>query len=289
MLFDFDFSNYWIFLAVIAAVYVAVSTFTQNNVGGKGRMRGLQAEMRQLQKEMTEAGKKKDDAKLNELISRNWKLTMEIMVIQTQLFALLLIVLFALMQFFPLVEPGTADDVRLRLYDDGLAEHCDAAALDGTYSGCLSLPQNGTRGAWVIDGFLLSATNETLSRNATAIYYEGGKPEDVWLQASTQSGLVEGLMGKVPHYLSVSTDKQNYTAGETVSLAARAVPSVPEGGSIEASADSGTFFHVDLPFPLPLINIRRIIGSYGAFLFFAFLIGMGYSIGKSLYGSVRKK
>lgn len=285
----FDLSNYWIFLAALAAAYVAVSTFVQGSVGGKDRLKNLQLEMRGIQKEMTEVAKKNDEKRLNELISANWKLTSELMVIQLQLFAALLIVLFALMHFFPMVEPGTGDDVRFQLYDDGLAAHCDAAALDGVYSNCLSLPQNGTRGAWTIDAFLLSATNETLAKNATALYYQGGKPEDVWLQSSTQSGFVDGLMGKVPHYLNVSATQANHSSGRIAAVSATATPSVPQGGRIEASANSGTAFYVDLPFPLPLINIRRIIGSYGVFLFLAFLIGMGYSIGKSLWAQARKK
>ena len=51
----------------------------------------------------------------------------------------------------------------------------------------------------------------------------------------------------------------------------------------------GTFYYVDLPFTIPLINIRRIIGSYGVFLFAAFVISILYSIGKAVYSAVMKK
>lgn len=285
----FDFSNYWILIVAIAAAYVAASTYAQNNFGGKNRLKNLQLEMREVQKKMTESAKKNSEKELNEAISQNWKLTWDLMKIQFMMLGMLLVVLFALMHAFPLIEPGLQDDVKLQLLDDGLPSHCDMSAGDGIFSNCYSLPANGTRGAWVVDGLLLSASGEQLARNATAIYYEGGKPEDVWLQAQTASGFMDGITGKVPYGLNISTGKQNYAKGESVAIRAAATPAPPQGASYQASIDSGTFFYVDLPFPLPLINIRRIIGSYGVFLFTVFVLGIAYSIGKSLFASISKK
>ena len=284
----FDLSNYWMFLLLVASLYVAVTAFVQNNVGGKGRLQALQKEIQQLQKAMTEAAKNKKEKEMDAAIAQNWKLTGELMSIQTQLFAVLIVLLFSLALAFPHIEPGAADDVRLQLFDDGLASHCDAAAMDGIYSNCYTIPTGAAKGAWVVDAYLYSASNETLSRNATAIYVEGGNASDIWLQASAQTGLIDGFLGKVPHYLGVSTDRGNYSEGDTAAIRATGSPALPEG-RLEANVDSGTFFHVDVPFTLPLINIRRIIGSYGVFLFFAFLIGMAYSIGKSVYSGISKK
>jgi hypothetical protein len=283
----FDMQNYPAFLAVLAALYAAASIWLQNNVGGKGRFRAIQAEMREIQLKIGEAAKRKDNKEMDALFSRNMSLTTEMMKLQFAFLIPLLAALLALAAFFPLVEPGTQDDVRLPLYDDGLPSHCDTAAMDGIFSNCYQLPQGAQKGAWVIDAFLLSPTNETLARNATAIYVEGGKPADIWLQSHTQSGLLDALMGKVPHTLSITTDKQNYALGEKVAI--RASP-LPAGGSsrVEAVLNSGTFFYVDLPFPLPLLNISRIIGSYGVFLLLAFLLGIAHSIGNSAYHMLRK-
>ena len=168
----FDLSNYWMLLALVAALYAAFLVFLQNNIGGKGRMRSLQLEVQQLQKTMTEAAKNKKEKEMDAAIAQNWKLTGELMKIQMQLYAVLLVVLFVAAFAFPHVEPGMGDDTRLQLYDDGLASHCDAAAGDGIYSNCYAIPANATRGAWVIDAYLYSASNDTLSRNATAIYVE---------------------------------------------------------------------------------------------------------------------
>jgi len=304
----FDFSNYWIFLAAIAVIYTVVLTYVQSNVGGKDRLKNLQLEMRQVQMKMSEAAKKKNDNELNELINRNWKLTMDLMMVQLQLFVVLLGVLFILMQVFPYVEPGLSDDVKFPLYDDGLASHCDVAAGDGIYSACFALPANGTRGAWIADVSLYSGTNENLALGSAPIFYDGGKIEDVWLQNRSQTGMLDMLMGKAAYRLDVSTGKRNYTAGETVPITATVSPPIQgvntalvapgegagaakplQGPRLEGTVNMGTAFYVDLPFPLPLINISRISGSYGVFIFFAFVIGIALSIGKSLVGAVLKK
>jgi hypothetical protein len=285
----FDLSNYWIFILVIAAIYVAISTYVQLNVGGKGRFKKIQEDMKELQIKMMAAGKSKNNTELDALFSQNWKLTMEMMKLQFMMFGFLLVVLALLIWFFPMVEAGLQDDIHLPLYDDGLSAHCDAAAGDGIFSNCYIIPANAEKGAWVVDAHLYSATNESLARNATGIYVDGGSPQDIWLQSNSQGGILDGLMGKKSYALGVSTGKQNYTLGETVSIHAFSVPAKPEGSQLAAVIDAGTRFQADLPFALPLINIRRIIGSYGVFLFSAFLLSMAYTLSKAIYTAASKK
>ncbi len=284
----FDLSNYWIFVMAVAAIYALISNYAQNNVGGKGRLKSLQVEMRDIQKKMTDSAKSKNEKELNDAISQNWKLTMEIMQIQMKMFVVLIGLLFIVAYIFPMFEPGTSDDVHMPLFDDGLAAHCDAMANDGNFSNCYALPANGTRGAWAVDVFLISNTSEHLARGASAIYYDGGKPEDIWLQSSSQSGFLDGIMGKVAYHVNATTGRQNYSTGETVAVHAFATPAKPAGVSFDAVFDSGTFFYVDLPFPLPLLNIRRIIGSYGFFILSAFVLSLAYSIIKSVYSNISK-
>ncbi len=360
----FDLSNYWIFLAFMSVLYVLLNNFLQNNIGGKGRFRALQAEMRETNKKMMDAAKGKRDKEYDELTKQYMKQTMDLTQLQMKMAFAILIPFFILITLvFPLFEPGAQDDAHMQLFDDGLAAHCDRAAGDGIYSGCFPLPANGTRGAWVISSSLLSASNETLARGETAIYYEGGKPEDVWLPPY-QAGLLDSLLGKKAYSLNVSAGKRDYSAGETVRISSfaqlplftsaispgsdqktiddakqkfaensavlanggtigaflldknrTAALFFGEGGArylvekdygagqirvsetgtrvpgarIEASANMGTFFHVDLPFTLPLLNIRRIIGSNGVFIFYAFVLGIAYSIGRALYSKVSAK
>jgi len=285
----FDLANYWAFVALLAVIYIAITTTVQANIGGKNRLKTLQEEMKAVQLELMEAGKKNDAAASDAVMKRYWGMTGELMMIQFKMLGVLLIVLFAFMAVFPHFEPGMEDDMRGALFDDGLAAHCDIAAGDGVYSGCFAVPANASTGAWVADVYLYSAGNETLAKNGTPLYVEGGAPEDIWVQSISQSGFIDGLLGKTAYHINATTDAQNVTRGQAVALYATVSPAPQKGARLEGSLDMGTFYHADLPFTIPLINIRRIIGSYGVFLFAAFVISILYSIGKAAYTAATKK
>jgi len=354
----FDLPNYWIFLLALALIYMVIVNFVQSNLGGKGRLRSLQKEMVEVQKKMLEAAKSGRDAEYKEEAEKYNKLTMELVGIQLKMTVVFLALYYPLVAFvFPAAEPGGEDDASVRLYDDGLAAHCDSAAGDGVFSGCYKLPESGIRGAWVVHGYLNASAGELVARQDAAIYYEGGKAEDVWLQSASAYGFLDSFLGKKQYYLNITTEKQEYAAGETVAVFARPMqrvfvskaslnemvrsfrengialsdneiaeisnftrsyaaekslaiggqeyrvkrqgslfgdealvlaPSVPQGAIIEAVFNSGTFFHIDLPFALPLLNIRRIIGSTGVFIFFVFVMGLAYSMAKSAYERFQK-
>lgn len=356
----FDLTNYWAFLVAASFIYIVVVNFMQNNIGGKGRMRAIQKEMGEVQKKMFEAAKKPgNDPDSAENAEKYNKLTFEMMGVQLKMTVVLLALFFPLVSFvFPALEPNGQDDTRFGLFDDGLIAHCDSASGDGIFSGCLQLPAGGVRGAWMVDAHMNSSQGELLARQGVAVYYEGGKPEDIWLQSFSQAGLLDGVTGKQPYVLYAAADKPIYKSGETAKISARpftvvsksgnslndivaslgkAIPrpsddeiarissfsasknsealmeiggkeylfrkhaallgedvsvgseSVPQGAIFGASSNSGTFFYVDLPFPLPLLNIRRIIGSYGVFIFFAFIMGIAYNMANSAYQKAAKK
>jgi len=285
----FDLANYWIFIALLATVYVALTTTIQSNIGGKNRLKTLQEEMKNVQLQLMEASKSKDPKESDVIMKKYWDLTGELMKAQFQMLGVLLVILFVFMAIFPHFEPGMEDDMRGVLFDDGLAAHCDSLAGDGVYSGCFAIPASANTGAWVADVYLYSARNESLARNGTALYVEKGVPEDIWIQPVSQSGFLDGLLGKTAYHINATTDRQNVTRGQTVALHAAVSPSPPKEARLEAALDMGTFYYVDLPFTIPLINIRRIIGSYGVFLFAAFVISILYSIGKAAYSAATKK
>ena len=285
----FDLANYWIFIALLAIVYVAITTTVQANIGGKNRLKTLQEEMKNVQLQLMEASKGKDQAQSDEIMKKYWDLTGELMKAQSQMLGVLLVILFVFMAIFPHFEPGGEDDLRAQLFDDGLSAHCDAAAGDGVFSNCFAIPSSAKTGAWVADVHLYSPGNESLAKNGTALYVEGGAPEDIWVQPVSQSGFIDGLLGKTAYHINATTDRQNVTRGQTVALYAAVSPTPPKDTRLEGSLNMGTFYYVDLPFTIPLINIRRIIGSYGVFLFAAFVISILYSIGKAVYAAGTKK
>jgi hypothetical protein len=284
----FDLANYWIFILLCAVVYVALTMKIQGSVGGKNRLRTIQEEMKTVQLALIEAGKRKDSAESDNIMKKYWSLTGELMKIQFQLLAVLLVVLFAFMAIFPHFEPGGEDDIRAQMFDDGASSHCDAVLGDGIYSGCFAIPANARTGAWTADYYILSDGNETLARNASALFVEGGALEDVWLQSSSQNGIIDSAMGKKTYHINAS-QAQNVTRGQQVALFASPMPALPQGARLEGVLNAGTQYYIDLPFAIPLINIRRIIGSYGVFLFAAFVVSIAYSMGKAVYSGVMKK
>jgi len=355
----FDLQNFWLFVLAVAAIYAVIVNFIQNNIGGKGRMKALQKEMTEVQKKMLDAAKSGRDPEYKEQTERYNKLTFELVGMQLQMTAIFLLLYYPTVALlFPAFEPGMEDDVRVGLYDDGLASHCDALPGDGIFSGCYPLPPDGVKGAWVASVNLNSSEGYHLARQDAAIYYQWGKPEDVWLQSVSVTGFLDSFSGKKPYSLNVTTDKTEYSGGQAVAVFARPMQRVfssqsnlneivrsfrenkveiadkeiseisgfilsessqktmaignqtyhlakhgtlfgdeavvwvnnaPQGAILEATFNSGTFFHVDLPFPLPLLNIRRIIGSNGVFIFFAFVSGIAYSVTRSALGRIWTK
>ncbi|MEM4554994.1 MAG: hypothetical protein QXT25_04050 [Candidatus Anstonellaceae archaeon] len=286
----FDLSNYWVFLLLLSLAYVAFNNFAQQNVGGKGRLFSLQKEMQETQKKMIEASKARKEKEYQELSSIYLSQTMELFKIQMKLaIAILIPFLFLVTFVFPALEPTGGDDIYILLSDDGSAKNCDQAANDGIFSGCISLPETAKRGAWVIDVILKSSQNESLARFQHPIFYEGGSMKDIWLHNISQTGLLDALIGKTAYFINISTDQKEYSAGQQVKVYASVVPAPPQNAHLEAVFNSGTFFYIDLPAPLPLLNIRRIIGSTGVFIFFAFVLGLSLSLGKAAYTWASKK
>ncbi|MCX8197145.1 MAG: EMC3/TMCO1 family protein [Candidatus Micrarchaeota archaeon] len=285
----FDLSNYWAFLLILAVGYVLFNNFVQRTVGGKNRLFALQKEMQETQKKMIEASKSRREKEYSELSSKYLEQTLELTKLQLKMTVIILVPFIFLVAFvFPNTEPTGNDDISFVLSDDGRPESCDREANDSIYSGCVFLPSNATKGAWTVSAVLKSAEGETIAKSQEGIFVEGGSWEDIWLQNFSQTNLIDSLLGKKSYHLNISTDKRWYSAGDKITVAASAYPKPPPAARYEAVLDSGTFFYIQLPAPLPLLNIRRIIGSTGVFIFFAFLLGLSYSIGRAAYGWAKK-
>ncbi len=285
----FELADYWIFIVLLSLAYVALSMFLQANIGGKDKLKGLQAEMKELHKKMNEAAKRNDEKELNEIISKNWQITSQIMSVQMRMFAVIIVIFVGLMFVFPLIEPGAVDDIHLPLFDDGLSEHCDLVSSDGIYSTCYEFGNDGIKGAWAAEVHIYNEQNESLAKSGMPFYYENGLPKDLWLQNLSQGGLIDILFGKTAYKINASSSSQNVSAGQTVTIQASTKPPLEQGTRLEAVLNAGTFFFVDLPFAIPLLNISRIIGSYGFFILCAFALSMSFSILRAVYSKITKK
>lgn len=272
----FDQNSFTIFLMLAALIYVFLSSFVQKKFGKSERLLEINKELNSISKKVGEASKRKDMKEMDELMKKQSPLLNEMMGIQMRLLPLSLALFLPLVLVLTSIEPYTYDDFKVQLYDDGLASHCDLAANDLTYSNCLLL--NGThKGAWVFSAEAL-INNAQVAQNSTAFYVEGGKPSDVFLQQK-QHGLLEFFLGSKTVFISPYTDMQNYSFGQTAMLRAKTSESVE---SASATINNGTFYFVDLPIPIPILNIQRLVGATGVFILFTFVFSIIVSILKGI-------
>jgi hypothetical protein len=244
-------------------------------------------ELKQLHKDLAEATKNKNEKLVNSLIDKNWKLTSELLKLQFKLTSILIVIFLLFISVFSFFEPGKSDDIALSLFDDGDEKHCDKNQSDGIFSNCFVIPSDAKRGAWIVDVYLYSENNETISRGSAPIFVEEGKIGDVWLQNFSKNGFLDSLFGKTAYYVFVSTGKQNYSVNEKVPIEASIFPK-NFSGKAEAVINRGTFFYLDLPFQIPLLNISRISGSQGVFIFFIFISGFIFSLLSYIYEKSKK-
>lgn len=271
----FDQNSFTVFLMLCAAAYILLSNFLQRKFGKSERLAQIQKELNAINKEVGAASRRKDHAAVDELMKKQSPLLSELMSLQMRMLPITLGLFIPVIMLLSAIEPYMLDDSKLALFDDGLAAHCDATAGDLTYSNCYPLSPSSQKGAWVFSAEAFT-NNAQVAQNATALYVEKGKPEDVYLQYK-QHGLLDIALGAKIISISPYTDKQAYSLGETVQLRAKASE---QPDRVDASINNGTFYFVDLPIPLPLLNIRRVIGATGVFILFTFVFSLLFSFTK---------
>lgn len=273
----FDQNSFTIFLMFCAVVYIILSNWLQKKFGKSERLMEIQKELNAINKGVGEASKRKDNAAVEELMKKQSPLLSELMSLQMRMLPITLGLFIPVIMLLSAVEPYMLDDSKIVLFDDGLLSHCDAAANDLIYSNCLALNSTSQKGAWVFsaEAFLNGAQ---VAQNATAFYVEKGKPEDVFIQAK-QHGILDIVLGTKAVSISPYTDKTTYSSGESVQFHAIVSEQVDK---VDASINNGTFYFVDLPIPIPLLNIQRLVGATGFFILCTFIFSLLFSFAKGI-------
>ena len=82
--------------------------------------------------------------------------------------------------------------------------------------------------------------------------------------------------------IGVSIDKEEYSIGDTIKVTATPSKTYEK---VDAVLNSGTWFYVDLPFTIPIINVNRINDIYFFFITISILSGLIISpIYKKMFG-----
>jgi len=253
-----DSNSFAILVAFVALLYAVASTFIQQRLGNYKRIKEIQDTFKQLNDEFAEARKQGDKRKMEEVMkkqSESMPMLTESMTLQFKPLIVILAIFFLMTLSISFIEPLKDDDISLQMNDVGTG--CDVKGGDGIYSACLEFNStNYGAGVLTVEAF---NGDSVIASNSTALFYNGGKPDDVFPPRPN---------GK----MDVWSDKELYKQGDTASVYAKL--DSPDPQKVTAKFDNGTFFFVDLPFTIPLLNISRIIGATGWFILCAVVLSI---------------
>lgn len=244
-----DATIFFYFVLVLAILYTGIVRILQNKLMDKHLMNEVQEKSRKINALYKEAAN--DKRKMDEITKMNQELMpkMNAMLFnQMKMMAVILALFFAFTWI-----TGQADSYGTDDFSINLSKNSE------NYSGAFVL-NNASNGLWYVTVYVYEKEQE-IGMNQTVFFAGPKKDEIIWKQ-------VRGIP------ISVYTEKEIYTPGETVKIYA-----TPEhGDKVVAFLNGGTRFYVDLPFTIPLLNLRRIYDSQSWFIFCAVIIGLLYSL-----------
>ena len=260
-----DVQSYTIFVAVLALIYSVFSRFVQQKFGNQKDMKEFQENSKRLQKEFEEATKANNKARVDEVMQKqmaNFSIMNKALFGQFKIMAIILVAFFGFMFIANTFDPAVADDFTIKLIDDGAG--CDALAGDGVFSSCI-IPAASTAatGPWLAHVTVQNG-GEILQENYAWFSYGKKNGESFYAKPSADRALNTSFAsGFVPN-------------GGTAYLYAN--PTKGNDVSVEEKLNSGTWFYIDLPFTIPIINVQRLNDPNGWFIFVSIIFGISASL-----------
>jgi len=265
-----DFSYYVILVAVSAIIYAGITRFLQNKLVDRSKMEDLQKESKRLNEEYKKASESKNQARMDAVMKEQMELfpkMNKIMLSQFKPMIIIICIFFAVTWAVNQVNPTVEDDLIFKLYDDGSG--CDKLAEDGIFTACVNM-ENENYGKWTATAKAMEGDKE-LGMNATYFLYNTKSHQDIYTEAGTGTSL------------RIYTEMETYYPGETVEIFV-----IPPQGTheVDLSVSNGTYFYVDLPFTIPILDVQRIFQPHWWFIFVSLISGITISF---ILGKLRKK
>jgi hypothetical protein len=251
-----DTTLYAFIVALVAIIYSLMVRKIQYKYGKQKEMEALNIESKKLNEEYKKASARNDKKAMEEIMKKQMELLNKMwagVFNQFKIMITIMIIFLAFTWATTFFDPTTNDDVLVELNDNGTS--CDEKSGDGVYTGCYKLSYNKD-GVWMVDVKVYKDDN-VIGENST-IFLVGKENPD-----SLENAYVKRASGSAPP--GVFTDKKIYAAGDEIKIMAI----LKEGNAAKAILNSGTWFYVDLPFTIPLLNIKRINEPYWWFIFVA--------------------
>jgi len=239
MVFEF----YVIAVAVAAIIYSVITRVIQEKLMNKKETEELQAESKRLNGEYKKAKERNDKIKMDDVAKQQLDLFPRInkmMFGQLKIVGVILLVFFAFSTAVKDFDPHIKDDVQIELKNDG--NGCDVR-IDDTYTGCYKL-NSDTYGFWTVK--VKSLVKQVPSEKKIAFLYNSKD----YIPAFSEGE------NKIEVYL----EDYDYKPKDELKIFAKplGLKDSEKPDYVNATFDSGTSFYVELPFAIPIINVKVI-------------------------------
>ena len=239
---------FWI-VAICGLIYAVISQYIRSRLMDMDRMKVLQKEVNSLNKEYLDAMKKQDNKRMDSIKAKQDKVMPEfngMMIGQFKVMGVIIIVFMSFMWMLNTIDPHLEDDTVIELVKEGDVW-------------CGEIPLSGQFGPWYVDVKAFEQDSQK-AENGTIIYY--GVEGSSFLPSGTISG----------EKMDVSLDKKTYSKKDTAVVCASAPAYTTR---VVATANGGTWFHLKLPFEIPILNTRTLNGINIWFILVAIIGGIG--------------
>ncbi len=245
------FELYFWFVTICGIIYSGLSQFVRRKFVDMDRMKEVQKEMNKLNKDYFAAMKSQNTRLMDEIKAKQDKVMPEfngMMGGQMKVMLVIIVIFMGFMWMLGAIDPHIEDDIVLELVQDG-------------EEWCGEVPLNGETGPWHVGVKAFEGEGQR-SENGTIFFY--GVESSEFLPSSTITG----------EQMHVFTDKESYSENEDAVVCV-----VPPANTdrVVATANNGTWFHVGLPFEIPILNTRTLNGVNIWFILIAIVGGIGMS------------
>lgn len=239
---------FWIVTAC-ALVYTSVSQVVRGKFVDMERMKVIQKDLNVLNKEYFDAMKKNNTKRMDEIKVKQDALMPEfngMMMGQLKVMGVIIVVFMSFMWGLGAIDPHTVDDFGVEFAANG----------DGQW--CGEIPLGPNEGPWQIEVKAFEGDALKSERGVTIFYKETSE--------FLPSGMITG------EDMDVFADKDLYPENENAVVCA-----VPPANTdrVFATANSGTWFHIGLPFEIPVLETRTLNGVNIWFILVAIVGGLG--------------
>ena len=264
-----DFAQFTIFITVCGIAYAGISKLLQEKLVDRKLVDGIQKESKDLSAEFNKAKAANNKKRMDEIMQKQIEFLPKmntVMFAQLKPLAITLVFLFLFQYVFDFVDPFKKDDITFAL-SSGNETCINEHISDGFLVGCYPL-QNENYGEWKFTGHAFVNKND-VAQNSSYFYYVVNTSE--------------GDRDPPKNNLAIFPDKQLYNKGETAKIYAK---SDAADADILVTLNNGTSFKIELPFTIPLINVKNIYTPYWWFILVSLITNILISI---ILGQIRKK